>query len=243
MEGQETDKAKLEKMKAGVENVYDFIKKKQQEYIAKVEQMDSALAPALANIYTHLKEIKKDLHEFVESEKPIAALNKAQRGKEYEVITAAGARVAEKIESGDIKVPTDLKDILLALNLSGGIATVVSQGAGSNQRPFVELFMLRDNAMSALAKLAQHPHILLLGAHPGEENDEFPLQWSSDGTVTRHLSLCMSDQYEDRHVELCKMTDMKISYDMKGLRLVAVVWLGPTCCPFQFPEVLQALLP
>jgi hypothetical protein len=37
------------------------------------------------------------------------------------------------------------------------------------------------------------------------------------------------------------MTDMKISYDMKGLRLVAIVWLGPTC-PFQFPEVLQALL-
>lgn len=107
----------------------------------------------------------------------------------------AGFFIAEKIETGEIAVDPQLKDILIKLNHSGKIISVASQGPssaserGRKQRPFVELFLRKK--MPVLEYLRVADNLLLLDRW-NEKYDEgicarecetpkFPIEFDKDG--------------------------------------------------------------
>lgn len=200
-----------------------------------------------AGVMKAAKDVLQVLDDFKKQEAPIAKLNAEQRGKEHQVITAVGAKVADMIEGGQVQVDADLKDILVKLNRSGGIATIGSQGFGDmKQKPYVELFIWR-NDVSVLEKLALEDNVLLVGANRDERGykaaDNYPLTLEN-GKVTRSLQLWFDhsdDRYFNRHTKLSRKTGMPISYDMKGLRFVTIVWTKASDLR-DFVEILKQLL-
>lgn len=240
----ETTKARLAEIKRKVLEDYNAIAASKVRFDASWEEYGP-------KINEGLKDILKQLQDWKIKEDKIAAVGKVQKDKEFEVLSALGSKVADLIEAGVVRVDEDMKDFVIKLNRSGGIATVASQGSsyvkGEQCRPFLEFFIWRKDT-SVLKDLQRSGDMIVLGGFRDKDGDRdydvIPLKWNKTST-TRSVKVMFDESchlFEQRHTELTKLTDMQLYYDMKGLELVKIFFLDECHDAGDFCDRMEPLL-